>query len=191
MDRKSVIRRFITDTKNWIIGYGAEFLNKSDDSDSLYLNVGGTKVRISDHFSGFVSDDQINVIFPVNNPANPIVIYNSAVMSYPSFKELKCFLKSFCEMRVCEYFTKDAKLDSKILQKQAKYNILNESVKKKSMEADKLSKKLASETNMLERTCSKIKKLTGNIGENGEIDVSGLSKNQKKQIMDLILSYKH
>lgn len=191
MDRRVIIRRFITDTKNWLLECGAEYVKKSDDSNSTYMSVGGTKIRISDHFAGFIAEDQINVIFPTNNAANPVVIYSNAVMSYASFRDLKFFLKSFCEMRLCEYFCDEAKLDQKLLQKQAKCNVLTEDIKKKALESDRLAKQVATRTKELEKLCGKIERIKGmNIGAD-DPDVSCLSKNQKKQIMDLILTYKH
>jgi len=191
MDRRVLLKRFITDTKNWLSECGAEYVKKSSDSNSIYMCAGGTKIRVSDHLAGFVVEDQLNVIFSTNNVATPVVIYNNAVLSYQSFKDLKSFLKSFCEMRLCEYFSKDAKMDQNIMQKQAKYNIIVEDIKKKSTELDKLTSKIATDSRVLEKTCRKLEKVKGLGKEINEIDVSKLSSNQKKQIMELILTYKH
>jgi len=93
-------------------------------------------------------------------------------------------------MRLCEYFANEAKMDQKLLQKQVKCNLLIEDIKKKAIKADALTKQIAQTTKEIEKHCSKIKKIKGlNIDKN-EIDISSLSKNQKKQVLDMILQYK-
>lgn len=187
MDRNTIVKRFITDTKNWLVSCGAEFQKKSDNSNSVYLMAGGIKIRVSDHIV-VISEHTLNIVFSANNPSEAIVIYNNAVMSYCSFKDLKSFLKCFCDMCICMGFSAEGKLDTKLLEKQAKVNILNEELKQKSKKVNALESHINKLEKDSDKICQNLKYLKTYV-DNDTVDISRLTPNQKKQILELMNSY--
>lgn len=187
MDRNAVVKRFITDTKNWLIACGAEFQKKSENSNSVYLSAGSTKIRVSDHIV-VVSEHTLNIVFSSNKPGEAIVIYNNAVMTYCSFKDLKSFLKCFCDISICTEFSYEGKLNTRILEKQAKVNKLNEELKEKTKKVDAMEADLKKNSSALTKCLDNLKYIKAS-KTTDKMDISHLTEKQKKQVLVLVNSF--
>lgn len=104
MNRAAKKKSCLTKIKNYLESLGAEFLKESDASNSLYLGINGKKIRVSDHQSPIPNMNQKNrmdITLTSNEPYMYFVGVNGGVLGYPTMKDLKTFLKSWCEYDTC------------------------------------------------------------------------------------------
>lgn len=171
INRKATIRRYITEIKKFLIDCGAEYLNKSDESDSEYVKFEDIIIRISDHIG--VRNDIPSVVFPNNEPSKPVLVMSSNILSYPSIKELKNFLKSYLDLiSLNESIVKNI-----TYKKNAKIKTLTNKIKEKKEELDEVTSNINSLTKAV-------------MGKKGYVDMSGLTTKQKHSIVKIIDDYK-
>lgn len=171
INRKATIRRYITEIKKFLIDCGAEYLNKSDESDSEYVKFGDIIIRISDHIG--VRNDIPSVVFPNNEPSKPVLVMASNILSYPSIKELKNFLKNYLDL----ISLNESVIKIITYKKNAKIKTLTNKINEKKEELDEVTSNINSLTKAV-------------MGKKGYVDMSGLTTKQKHSIVKIIEDYK-
>ena len=193
MNIQSKRKSNITNIRKCLESYGAEFRNKSDGSVSQYLYVGDEKIRISDHMSPAFGQNDMDIMLSTNLPIQYVVGVSGSILIYNTFKELRVFLKSWCEIAQCKQLKKDSKLDSAANKKQKKINELNNAIQEKSTTLSRLTSKIEAEAKKLDKfVCSS--ELIDLINSSSDKKISfteslKLTDKQRASIGELILSY--
>lgn len=185
MELESKRKAFITNIRKHLESCGAEFEKKSDNSNSIYLRHNGTKIRISDHISPSFGNRQLDVIVCGNNVRNCIVNIGGTPLVYNTTKELKSFLKSWCDFHVCFNFSEDSQMKSHIMSKQARINELSEEIKAKKNEVNKLESKTISLNNKI----NDLKKSVEALIKCNNVDFDSFTPKQQQSIYNLIAQY--
>ncbi len=133
INRKATIRRYITEIKKFLIDCGAEYLNKSDESDSEYVKFGDIIICISDHIG--VRNGIPSVVFPNNEPSKPVLVMASNILSYPSVRELKNFLKNYLDL----ISLNESVIKNITYKKNAKIKTLTNKINEKKEELDEVT----------------------------------------------------
>lgn len=200
MNRTAKKKSCLTKIKNYLESLGAEFLNESDASNSLYLSINGKKIRVSDHQSPIPNMNQknrINITITSNEPYMYFVGVNGGILGYPTMKDLKTFLKSWCEydtcltegIMSCHYAMEVGK--SKHLQ-EVESEIQNKHFElgKAQRAVDEARKKEASLNDMLKKKMQSLRKWMIDTGVcNGEDEISRFTDGQMMRLLSYVDSF--
>lgn len=185
MELESKRKAFITNIRKYLESCGAKFEKKSDNSNSTYLRYNGTKIRISDHISPSFGNCQIDVIVCGNNVKNSIVNIGGTPLVYNTIKELKSFLKNWCDFHVCFNFSEDSHMKSHIITKQVRLNELSEEIKEKNKEVNRLKEKTVSLNNKIDNLKKTVEALT----KCNNVDFNSFTPKQQQSVLNLIAQY--
>ena len=74
---------------------GVKFLRKSDNSESLYFQIGDKIIRVSDHIpTSQCRPDELHVL-PAANSESFIILVNNRVAIIPNYSKLKEYIKFY------------------------------------------------------------------------------------------------
>lgn len=200
MNRAAKKKSCLTKIKNYLESLGAEFLNESDASNSLYLSINGKKIRVSDHQSPIPNMNQknrINITITSNEPYMYFVGINGGVLGYPTMKDLKTFLKSWCEYDTC--LTDGIMSQHHVMEvgKSRRLREIESELQEKHFELDKIKHEIAEAKrkgnamdSMMKRKVQTLKKWMIDTGAcNGEEEISRFTDAQLTRLLSCIDSF--
>lgn len=170
---------FIKNAGKTLLKNGAEFASKSDHSNSVYYNIGGVKIRVSDHFPSSNYGKCINIVCTSNNDSAIVCVQNRPIV-YKNTRELNSFIHMFCDYARCE---------SKGL-----LNSIDESILERTESLNKIRNEISGKQETYQKLCSlvsKQQKILDTIGGTfpEELDFQNLNDKQKKNIVSMMRSY--
>lgn len=170
---------FIKKIGKTLLKNGAEFASKSDHSNSVYYNIGGVKIRVSDHFPSSNYGKCINIVCPSNCDSAIVCVQNIPIV-YKNARELNSFIRTFCDYARCESKGLLNSIDANIAERNESLNRIKTEISGKQETYQKLCSLVSKQQKILDT-------IGGTFPE--ELDFQNLNDKQKKNIVSMMRSY--
>ena len=174
------IKSTLTSIKNHLIKCGCDFDHNSDKSNSIYLKLAGSVVRVSDHF-GPLACKGVQIVTSLNDKFT--VVIHGGVLVYDKMGEVKSFMKNYCEMELCKDFVNMNLVSEKVEQQKHKLEYLNEEIKKTNGEYVKIRSQYESASKKMANMESL------KFDEDTIVDISAFTTKQKQNVSNLLNAY--
>lgn len=170
---------FIQKVSKTIERLGGVFVSKSADSDSVYYNLYGTKVRVSNHFRCIVNKCNVNIVGS-SNGTYAIVCVNNIPIVYKNARELNLFLRMYSDCQRCNMGGAEYDLAKELREKEEKLKNMCDEIKESNSTVTKLRAEIKKKQDEIRNLCE---------GDTLIVDFANLNVKQQTRIRNEIKSY--